>query len=72
MLVEEFLKKHVGLFVLQPDSMDHLVAKIGALGDGLQVVPDTWSKPLIAPLVVAVLCGTIVSHYYWNCLQTAL
>ena len=58
--VEEFLKWHVGWFVLQPEPMDHLVAKVGTLGNGLQVVPDTGSKPLVIFRAVAVLHETVV------------
>ena len=69
--VEEFHKWHVGWFVLQSEPMDHLVTKVGILGNGLQAVPDTGSKPLVVVLVVAVLCRAIVPLGDCNSLQKA-
>lgn len=58
--------------VSQSELNDHLVAKVGTLGNVFQIIPDAGSEPIIILVITDVFCHTTVPLGNCDSLQTAL
>ena len=69
--VEKVFKPHVTWLALQAQWPNHLVTKIGALGDGFKINFDTVLEVLLSLLCSFVLRGTKVPYCGSSALETA-
>ena len=58
--VEKFFEPHVCWLASQAKPSNDLVSKMGALGDGFEVVLQAPLEVLLGPLVSFILVGTMV------------
>ena len=68
--VEKLFEPHVSWLGLQTKSLNHLISKIGALGDGFEVIPNAVLAVLFTSLHAFVLCSTKIPLRDGSALET--
>ena len=68
--VEKIFEPHVPWLASQAQPSNHLVSKVGALGDSFKIIPNAVLEVLLGPFCSFVLCGTKVPFCDSRALET--